>query len=93
MEREATKAINKVISKLDSYKQKETDVDLDEILYEARHVRGLLRVLADIDEGCIASYGYHELLQVAYLTKDSLDKAIEWMDKDVIGKLMAAGAA
>ena len=65
---------------------------LDETLFEARRVRGMLRVLADIDEGRIASYGYHELLGMAYLTQDALDKALDCLDKDVIGGLLAAGA-
>jgi hypothetical protein len=65
---------------------------LDETLYEARRVRGILRVLADIDEIRIASYGYHELLQMAYLTHDELEKAINCLDKDVIAGLLDAGA-
>ncbi|PIP07066.1 MAG: hypothetical protein COX51_07415 [Syntrophobacteraceae bacterium CG23_combo_of_CG06-09_8_20_14_all_50_8] len=65
---------------------------LDETLYEARRVRGILRVLADVDENCIASYGYHELLAMAYLTQDALDKALDCLDKDVIGGLLSAGA-
>lgn len=74
-------------------KIEETEQDsLDEALFEARRVRGTLRVLADVDEICIASYGYHELLQMAYLTQDALEKALDCMDKDVIGGLLSAGA-
>lgn len=66
--------------------------DLDTTLYEARRVRGILRVLADIDGQCIAAYGYHELLEMAYLTQDALEKAIDCLDKEVIGGLLSAGA-
>lgn len=66
--------------------------ELDVTLYEARRVRGMLRVLADVDEQCIAAYGYHELLEMAYLTQDALEKAIDCMDKEVIGGLLSAGA-
>ena len=40
----------------------------------------------------IGSSGYHELLQMAYLTKDELERAINCMDKEVISGLLSAGA-
>ena len=78
---------------MEKQKTEETEKNaLDETLFEARRVRGILRVLADVDENCIASYGYHELLGMAYLTQDALEKALDCLDKDVIGGLLSAGA-
>ena len=82
-----------MMEKTETITREETEKDnLDQTLFEARRVRGRLRVLADIDELCIASYGHHELLQMAYLTQDALETAINCMDKEVISGLLSVGA-
>ncbi len=46
---------------------------LAETLYDAKRAQASIRILSDIDTNTIASYGYCELLQLAYLYSEKLE--------------------